>query len=146
MDDNDTISDQDLSFDEWVVSELSKFNSWATTNLKVGLVDPANYKNGTWFVTRCLAPPISRNDNKMVNLFIRHTVMCDCISNNRSNINVPNIANTLPDLITSGKNTHCGCGGGSQDLHQDGQEGPELEGGQGQHHHRRGGHEQTGGE
>ena len=38
MDDNDTISDQDLSFEERVVGELSKFHSGVITNLKVGLL------------------------------------------------------------------------------------------------------------
>ena len=52
MDDNDTISNQDLSSEEWVVSVLWMFNSGAIANLKVGLVNPANYGYGTWFMNR----------------------------------------------------------------------------------------------
>ena len=48
-------------------------------------------------------------------LISSHTVMCDCISNNRNNINInsPNNANTLPDLIASGQKTQCEFGVGS---------------------------------
>ena len=155
MDDNDTISYQDLNFEEWVVCELSKFNSGAITNPKVGLVHPFNYENGTWFINRWMAPPISKN-TKMDNLISSHMVMYDCISNNRYNINIhgANIDNTFLDLITSDENTHCELGlslqergGRRQDLHQDCQGGPGLADGQGQHHHHlRGGHQEARGE
>ena len=50
LDDSDT--NDILSYEEWVIRELTAFNTSAIANLKVGLVDYQNYESGTWFVNR----------------------------------------------------------------------------------------------
>ena len=109
MDINDTIPNHNhnLSFEEWVVGNpvVYMFNSGAINNLKVGLVNPTNFEDVTWYIKRWIASNIITDNTKRDNLNSSHMVMCDCISNSNNNINIsgPKNTNTLPELSSPGK-------------------------------------------